>query len=202
MRSTLTACEFCDSVYRLPTLAAKQMAHCTRCGAVLHRGTALDLEALLALTLAALAAFIVANAYPVVIVDLNGIENESRLWDAIHYTWTVGIAPVAVLAAACSLLFPLAQILLMLWLLVPLLRGRRPRGFIGIMHVLRVMRPWSMVEVFVLGAIVSVAKLTDVMQTAPGTGLWAFAALSVLLTVVNGYDLRRLWDLAPQESAA
>jgi paraquat-inducible protein A len=97
--------------------------------------------------------------------------------------------------------FPLIQILLFAYVLIPLRAGRKPQAFIGAMHALRQLRPWSMVEVFMLGAVVSVVKLTAVADVAPQVGLWGFAVLTLLLTLLGSFDLHELWDQAAELDA-
>ena len=56
-------------------------------------------------------------------------------------------------------------------------------------------RPWSMVEVFLLGALVSFAKLAHLADLSPDMALWSFAALIVLLAcAVSAFDPRAIWQ--------
>ena len=48
-----------------------------------------------------------------------------------------------------------------------------------------------MTEVFLLGVVVSLVKLSHLAEAVPGIGLWAFIVLAVLLTVVQSVDLHR-----------
>ena len=70
------------------------------------------------------------------------------------------------------------------------------------MRVLRVVGEWSMPEVFLLGAIVALVKLGDLATVIPDTGLWAFGALTWLITLVTSFDHRWLWDIATAEADA
>jgi paraquat-inducible protein A len=60
--------------------------------------------------------------------------------------------------------------------------------------VLHALRPWSMLEVCLLGALVAVIKLAGMAQVAPGIGLAALAALSVLLLILGNRDINGLWE--------
>ncbi|WP_028081859.1 paraquat-inducible protein A [Solimonas soli] len=192
--SSLVVCEHCDAVHERRRLAPRERALCVRCGAELYRAGGVDLYTMLALTLASLIVFVIANVYPIITLELQGVANRSTLWGAIHATWETGVGPVAVLAALTVFFFPLAQILMFGYVLFELLRGRAPRGFVDIMHALRLMRPWSMVEVFMLGTLVSVVKIAGLAQVTPEIGIFAFGVLTILLTTINSFDLRLLWD--------
>jgi paraquat-inducible protein A len=53
-----------------------------------------------------------------------------------------------------------------------------------------------MVEVGLLGILVAAIKLSNSLEVVPVAGLWATAALMVLLTLIARRDLHRLWELA------
>ena len=58
------------------------------------------------------------------------------------------------------------------------------------------LRPWGMIEVFLLGVLVAIVKLSSMATVVPGPALWAFVALTVLLTAVLSFDPRAFWEMA------
>ncbi len=80
-------CEGCDTVYRLPELQTREIAHCARCGAVIARHHRFNIDALAALVVAALIVFIEGNIWPVVTLGLNGKEVSATLWGMILIVW-------------------------------------------------------------------------------------------------------------------
>ena len=192
----LVLCECCDAAYRRVPLQPHATARCARCGKPLYRNVRTDLDVMLALTITAFVVFLVANAYPLMTLEVGGKYSEASLWDMIVDTYESNVSPLAVVAALTVFFFPLLQIGLYAWVLLPLRRGRVPVVFIGLMHALRQMRPWTMVEVFMLGLLVAVVKLGNMATATPGLGLWGFAVLTVLLTMLNARDLEQLWERA------
>ncbi|SEQ73976.1 paraquat-inducible protein A [Solimonas aquatica] len=191
---TLIVCEHCDTVYQRAPLQPGQRARCLRCAAPLYRAD-LAPPALLALTLAAAVVFLIANVFPIVSLDLQGSSSQSTLWGAIHAAWDSEVGPVAVLVALTAFFFPLLQILLLGAVLLALRRGGLRRSLlVDALHSLRFLRPWSMVEVFLLGALVAVVKMGALAAVQPRPGLYGFAALTLLLTALNSFDLHRLWE--------
>ncbi|MNN79507.1 Paraquat-inducible protein A [compost metagenome] len=65
------------------------------------------------------------------------------------------------------------------------------------MRWLETLRPWSMLEVCLLGALVAVFKLAGLLDVLPGIGLLALAALSLVIIRIAGRDIRELWDVLP-----
>jgi paraquat-inducible protein A len=51
-----------------------------------------------------------------------------------------------------------------------------------------------MIEVFMLGVLVALVKLSHLAHVLPGIALWAFGALTVLLAAILTLDLRTLWN--------
>lgn len=191
----LTVCEHCDAVYTRRVLASGEVAHCSRCAAVLYRASGLDVDRWLALTLAAAIVFVIANVYPIIRISLRGLHNEATLWQSAAALVHGAAAPIAVPTALSIILVPFLQIALLLWVLLYARRGRRAPGFAVALRMLGALRPWSMVEVCMLGILVAVIKLSSFMQVAPGPGIWATGALMVLLTLIANRDVHWLWDL-------
>jgi paraquat-inducible protein A len=192
----LVICECCDTVHRRVPLAGHGAARCTRCSAPLYRGGRTDLNAMLALTVAAALIFVIANCYPLMRLEVGGKSSAATLWGIILSTYDSNVSPLALVAALTVFFFPLLQIALYAWVLLDLREGRVPVPFIGIMHALRQMQPWTMVEVFMLGLLVAVVKLGAMATSTPELGMWGFALLTVLLTLLNSQDLEQLWHRA------
>jgi paraquat-inducible protein A len=191
----LLVCEHCDSVYARRELARGEVAQCARCDAVLERAQRLSLDAWFALTVAAALLFVLANAYPIVEIRLQGSSGEATLWGSVLALARSDAALFALPAALAFIGIPLAQIVLLLWLLAFARAGQRAPGFAFSLRWLDRLRPWSMAEVCLLGALVAITKLAGVIDVRAGVGLWALAGLTVLIITVAGRDARRLWQV-------
>lgn len=191
----LLICEHCDSVYRRRPLAAGATARCGRCDAILYRGNRMSVDRWLALTVTAAIVFVIANVCPVVHISLKGLHNEATMWQAAAALGHGAAAPIAIPTALTIVLVPLMQIALLLWVLSYARTGRRAPGFAIAMRSLQALKPWSMVEVGMLGLLVAIIKLTSFVQVAPGPGIWANAVLMVLITMIAKSDLHWLWEL-------
>ncbi|CAI8774001.1 paraquat-inducible protein A [Pseudomonas sp. IT-196MI5] len=191
----LIICEHCDSVYQKVTLAKHQKTLCTRCGGVLQRYNGLTVEQRLALTFTALMLWIFANFYPVMSISLKGVKNSATLWDSVLALSLGPITFIAMVAAIAMVIAPVFQLLLLIWVLGFALARQRSPGFKFCMRWLETLRPWSMLEVCLLGAMVAVIKLAGLLDVLPGIGLFALAALSLMMIRIAGRDIRELWDI-------
>ncbi|MHC8372103.1 paraquat-inducible protein A [Pseudomonas sp. MDT1-85] len=191
----LIICEHCDCVYEKVTLAKHQKALCTCCGGVLQRYNGLSVEQRLALAFTAAMLWIFANFYPVMSISMKGLKNSATLWDSVLALSQGPITFIALVAAISIILAPLFQLVLLIWVLSFTLGHRRSPGFKLCMRWLETLRPWSMLEVCLLGAMVAVFKLAGLLDVIPGIGLFALAILSLLLIRIAGRDVRELWNI-------
>jgi paraquat-inducible protein A len=197
LSSRLVICDDCDTVYRMPVLGRGEVARCARCGAVLARYHRFGLDALAALVLAALLLFIQGNIWPVVTLALNGQQNSTTLWGMILIMWQDHSQVVSVITAVTLFFFPLFNMLTLGWLLFFGRQGRQAPGFRTLMLAMHYLGPWTMSEVFVLGALVAMVKAKAYFEVLPDAGIYAYAALTLFITLFAGIDLRRLWDIVP-----
>ncbi|SED68634.1 paraquat-inducible protein A [Pseudomonas frederiksbergensis] len=191
----LIICEHCDCVYEKVTLAKHQKTLCTRCGGVLQRYNGLTVEQRLALTFTALMLWIFANFYPVMSISLKGLKNSATLWDSVLALSLGPITFIAMVAAISMIIAPIFQLLLLIWVLSFALAHQRSPGFKFCMRWLETLRPWSMLEVCLLGAMVAVIKLAGLLDVLPGIGLFALAILSLMMIRIAGRDIRDLWEI-------
>jgi paraquat-inducible protein A len=188
-------CRDCDTVHRTVALNRGDIACCVRCEGVLARYQRVDVTQALALTLAAAILLVVANVTPVLSIELDGIQTQANIWTAALSMERGWISCAALVLAATTLLVPTLQIGLLLWLLSFASAARRAPGLTTVLVVLHLLRPWSMTEVFLLGALVAMVKLSSWVSVVAGVGLWALAGLTIILAVLSKYESRSWWAL-------
>lgn len=191
----LIACHECDLLQTEPQLAPGETARCMRCGAFLARNPPDSLDRSLALTLTAAILYLIANIHPLVGLEMQGRRIEVTLFEAVQILWRGGVEPVAALVFITALLFPVLELLMILLVLLPLRLGRVSPRLATFFRLVRSVQPWGMVEVFLLGMLVSLVKLSHLATVVLGTAFWATAALIVVLTLAaRAFDSRLLWQ--------
>ena len=69
-----------------------------------------------------------------------------------------------------------------------------PHRLPRVLRFLHSMAPWSMMEVFLIGILVSVVKLAKMAQVIPGISLYSFLALIFVLTAMTvSLDSHLIW---------
>lgn len=194
--SALTACHECDLLQREPILPPGGVACCRRCNAVLFRDTPDSIDRGLAYTLGAVILLIVANVFPIVGLEVQGNLHATSLYGAVESIWKNDMEGVAALVFVTTILIPVMELSLMLYVLLPLKFGRLPGEFASILRILHFVRPWSMTQVFILGVLVALVKLAHLAHVVPGVALWAFGGLILSLTAaVSTFNTHELWNL-------
>jgi paraquat-inducible protein A len=188
-------CASCDAVHVRVKLQPHEVAWCQRCGLEIDRHRGKQHDRMLPLTVASLIVFTIAHVFPIVEIELRGLHSQTTLLGAVMALASEGMVLVALLVLATTLLFPLFQMLMLLWLLVPLRRQQRAAGFAWLVRAMQLLRPWGMIEIFLLGVLIALIKLSSMAIVLPGPALWAFMALTVLLTVVTALEPRSLWKM-------
>ena len=188
----LAICHYCDTVHRRAPLAGHAVARCVTCDAVLYRGRG-DLGAMLAVTLTAAIAFVVANAFSLVTISAEGHRLAVSIGRAIAVANERGLLLVALVLFVTLIAAPALELGLLLWVLIPLGMGARPPGFAGVMRLLGVLRPWRMVEVFLLGVGVAIVKLGGLAGVVAGPGVVGIVVLALALASLGTFDRGALW---------
>jgi paraquat-inducible protein A len=194
MDARLIACHECDLLQREVALPRGGVVRCARCNAELYRSHPHSFDRTLALTAGAVILFLIANSFPIVGLKLQGQVIQTTLFHTVQTLWNEDMKSVSLLVFATTMLMPALQLLALSYLVAPLKFGRAPAHFPFVIRLLQKVKPWGMVEVFMLGVLVSLVKLAHLAGIVPGIALWAFAVLMfVMAAIASTFDPRDLW---------
>lgn len=190
----MVACRYCDLLQREVDLPRRCDAHCVRCQGVLYRGGRIQLDTLIALASAGALLFLVSNMFPIAALGAQGIYRATTLIGTSLALYEQGRWLVAAVVLITTVLIPGLQLSVLLYALVPLRLGQVPKGIALAYRILVGLNPWSMMEVFLLGALVTLIKLADIAVVQPGVALWTFGGLIVLQSLVSCFfSARDFW---------
>ena len=188
------ACPECDLLQRIPPLPARGKARCTRCGETLATRHSDPLDLPLALTIAAAIAFVVANTTPLMGLSVAGREASTTILGGALEMWRQGQELTAAAVAFCAVVAPAAHLLFLLIVLLAVRRPPAPQWVGDMLRGARLMRPWSMTEVMMLGILVALFKIAQLATVIPGIGMYAAGAFVFLLAaVLVTLDSREVW---------
>jgi paraquat-inducible protein A len=183
--SSVIVCPSCDLAHRVSAAPASEGTRCARCRAPLQRPENGNIDTAIALAICALVLFFFSNAYPLVTIQVNGTSRATTLLGAAFGVYTQGHAGLAALVLMTTVVGPFLQIATLLYLLLPLRRAREAPGQNTIFRLLAQVRPWTFVEVFMLGVLVALVRLSEYALVIPGIALWSCGLLMLTLAALT-----------------
>jgi paraquat-inducible protein A len=191
----LLSCPDCDALFSAPVVRVNERVICPRCQANLFSRRPNFVHRATALVLAAAFFFILANVFPFLTLQADYRESNMHLVGCVSGLDKQGFHLLAAMVGVFTLAAPTLLITALLYVLVPLLRRRRLPWALPFCRAIQEARRWSMVEVFLLGVLVSLLKLGTVATLTLGTSFWALVGLMIcLVAALTVIDYAELWE--------
>jgi paraquat-inducible protein A len=193
--STPIACLHCDLLLPAPVLEEGERAYCPRCGGHLTSRPRDGLQRSFAFAASGVVFLMIALFYPFLTMKVGGFENVMTLPQASLELYRHGMVALSLVVFSAILLIPSVLLALVLALVGQLLRGGPAPWLAPAARLIFGLGTWSMVEVFVIGVIVSLVKLASLATVVLGVSFWAYAAFSICLTAaLTSLDRAFIWD--------
>ena len=193
--TSLIACPQCDLLQRLPSLAPGASARCPRCDEELWRRREDSLNRTLALTLAAVVLYVIANSVPMLGLTVVGHQASTTVFGGAEQLWLDGEEIVAGLVLFAAVIAPGLQIGFTLAIVLGAYRERVPSWVGALLRYHPTTRIWSMIEVMLLGVLVALIKIAERATVIPGLALFALGALVFVLAAMQStFDPFEVWD--------
>lgn len=188
----LIACPECDALYEANPALRLDCARCHR------RLVSPDRRAGLGVILLSILSVVLiwgAVTQPFLSIERFWVTRDATLLHAaLAFEGPLAWLSVAVLTLV--LVLPAVRLGLSLYVLGPLVAGRSPLP--GAMRAFRwseALKPFSMAEIFILGAGVALVKIVSLAQVTVGPAFWMFAALVVAIWVQDRLTCRfSVWE--------
>ncbi len=200
------ACPDCGLIQRLPEALGNEITECVQCRRVLAGRTAGRVDLPLALACGSFLLLLPATAAPLMSVSTFGAVRESWLSSGVDALGQQGFGQLALLVAICAVALPFVYTGALIWVLGNLHFARasgapRGRALGRIYRWVRLLRPWMMIEVFLIGAFVAYTRIDAVASVEVGPGGWCLIASTfALLLALTQLDDRTVWAaLHPHE---
>ena len=205
LRDDLIACDECDALHRRSSVdgigdesddvvPSGRHYECRRCGATLGLARHATFDLPLSLALGGLVMLAIAHLNSILLIDIQGQLRSTTLWQAAWTLYDEGAWFMCGLVLFTTLLNPLIEMGAVVWVLLPLRTGQRAPGFDVVLRAMQAVKPWVMVEVFMLGVLVAFVKLNGLASVITGPGLWAFGGVMILAAAMaSAFDHEHVW---------
>ena len=188
-------CHFCDTLHDALPLPEGTAARCCCCGALLYQNRPASLVRATAFSITGLILMILVHSFPFLTMDAGSIRTTLNLVSATKTLVDQGSPMLGIAVALFTIVAPFSLAAGLIYVCAPLLFGRVLPGAVHVAKWLNKAEPWNMIEVFLLGVLVSLLKLSKVADVHFGMGFWAFGALMICMAAaVAGIDRNELWD--------
>lgn len=196
-------CHECHNQVTLPVLKHKQAAVCPRCGlqlTVYHHNAS---QTIIALATTSLIFLFATLPFEFLSFSASGryqsIDILGSLWILVEKNYGL----LALVQVVSVLILPAFVLISLLYLLVPLSLGLRPKNAQWVLKILFKLLPWTMAEIFLIGVLVSLIKITSMADIGLGLSFYAFLLFTLFMTItllyVDKYQLQQLLDSSVEE---
>ena len=189
-------CHTCHTLHEEVPIKNGSKACCTVCGGILYRYDTRLIDHGLALSITGLVFFTLANIFPLVQIEILGLEQFITIPKTIFSLFDSGFYIVGIICAFLIFIFPLMVFLinLVLFALLKLKRGEKLSK--ELLILLAHITPWSMTDIFLISIMVALVKLIGYAQIHMGIAFWSLIVFVVIdLYIVKRVHLSELWML-------
>lgn len=195
----LRECRDCGQVQVVPGMPPGTRALCLRCNAVLRHTHHEPLLVPLALHCAALVMLAISAGSALLSVSTFGMSQAADLFSGPVGLERHGMWELALLVLLTTFAIPLAKLLAVGTVLIGLHLPRPPTFLRRVFAWADRLRPWSMIEIYLLGLFVAYSRLGQVVSVDIGPAVYALGVL-MLTMVAADYTLDRhaVWEAMEQ----
>lgn len=200
---TKIECFECALTVNMPILKEKQKAQCPRCGytlSTIHRNAN---QRIVAFSITALIFLLASLPFKFLSFSANGLKNH---FDAITSFFVLidnNYQLLALIEFVTIFAIPTVVLLSLVYLLIPMNKGVHPKHARKVLAMIFALIPWSMVEIFLIGALVSLIKIISMAEIELGLSFYAFIFFALSMTIVILHiDKRELYQLLEQVEQA
>jgi len=196
----LIACQQCDALYDKPELKQGQRVQCTRCGNTMAERKVDSIERSFYWSLAGLLLLIPAVFLPIMGVTLAGQYHHASLIDCIVVLIDRGFFMIATLVFLFALAVPIVRLFGAFYITYCVKFNKLKPSLLHFFRAFHHLDNWAMLNVFMLGIVVSMYKLVDDTELSVNMGLLAFILLLISSTMTSSsLDQDYIWQKLEDE---
>ncbi len=191
----LIACSDCDMLLNRAEVPAGHSLICPRCGKTISRRNSDSILKTLALSIAGLLLYLPAILLPLMTMKSFGFSDSANILESVLNFYRNEYFLVSFMVLVSAVVFPLLLLTSIFVISFQLYRQRYssylPRLFRTYLHL----EEWAMIEVYLLGILVTIIKMGASAEIFYHTGIFCFTGLVLLtLTITSIIDKEDFWE--------
>lgn len=196
----LIACQQCDALYEKPELRQGQSAKCIRCGSTMAERKVDSIERSFSWSLAGILLLMPAILLPIMGVTLAGQYHHASLLDCIVVLIDREFFMIATLVFLFALAVPVVRLFGAFYITYSFKFNKLKPSLLDFFRAFHYLDHWAMLNVFMLGIVVSMYKLLDDTELSVNMGLLAFIAWLISSTMASvALDQDYIWQKLEDE---
>lgn len=193
-QDSYVACLHCDLLIHGQSLSHGQRAVCPRCQQVLYYEQR-NITTSLALLVTALVLYLPAVLLPFLSMQAAGQVHQVSLWGSLAEITQGSSIYLAITVFMLVMFLPLVKFVGVLFILLSLKAERLPVLNVTIVRYILKLASWSMVEVYLIGVIVTLVKLSSIADIAFLSGFYVFLFLMLIDALISlTLPRKRIWQ--------
>lgn len=192
-------CPNCDLLVQKVVLEEQQKAACPRCGKVLYAPIYGSIEKTLAVSISALILFFPAMVLPIMTMNILGNIRSQTILQSVAAVFNDGHYIVAMMVFITCVLVPLLKITILFYVSLALFRRIKLPLLRWSYRIYHHIDEWGMLEIYMLGIIVSIVKLEGMSDLSFNVGMLIFSCLLVVTLLSSVFlDEHLFWERIEQ----
>ncbi|RHW76335.1 paraquat-inducible protein A [Colwellia sp. RSH04] len=196
----IVACHLCDAVFDKPQLKQGQSAKCHRCGSTLVERKVDSINRSFYWSIAGIVLLIPAILLPIMGVTLAKQYHNASLLDCILVLIDRGFFMIATLVFLFAIAVPIVRLFGAFYIAISFKYQRLSSSMLTFFRAYHHLGHWAMLNVFMLGIIVSMYKLIDDTELSVNLGLLSLILWLICTTMASiTLDQDYIWETLEQE---
>lgn len=191
----VVVCPCCEHFNTSSSQAEISSLTCSNCGntIVKTQNSRKDLTLIFALT--ALIFYFPANLLPFMTIEMYGNKNEATIWSGIMSLSDSGSWFLALVVFVASMFVPFFKLVALFYLSLIPHKPRFKRYHAKLYHLIEVIGPWSMLDIFLVAVLMTIFKFGSLAQATAGPGSIMFL-LVVIFTMLasRSFNDKIIWQ--------
>lgn len=191
----IVICGQCDLVLALPKARGGLVGICPRCHNTLYHFHSQHVMYSLCYALTALIFMIASDFLPFISISNSGITQEMEILDYTRILFEDEMGIVSISVYFFMQFLPLIALTTIIGADVCFFKKKKNKVIVQLLKIYKFCLNWSMVEVFMVGILVSLIKLVSLVDINYGYGFWCFSAFSVFyLLAIRRFNFDKMWN--------
>jgi paraquat-inducible protein A len=190
-----TACPDCDLLFPRKEAPEGHSIVCPRCGKTISKRFSDSIAKTLALSLAGRLMYLPAVLLPLMTFKSFGFSDSANILESIINFYLNDYYFVALMVSLSAVIFPLVLLTCIFVISFQLHQQRYPAYLSRLFRTYLHLEEWAMVEVYLLGIMITIIKMVDTSDIQYNAGIFCFTGLVLItLAISTVIDKNLFWE--------